>query len=226
MPRTQLFATAFSIILSGLPVATASAAVSYSYETDATMYDASSGTVHVQIFLRETLTDGSLSVIDGDGGLVGAGFQVVQTAGSGINFSTFKASASFDGPSKAAALPSVTGNTYLVSAFDSPVMTNAAARIPLATIDFVSTAGSGNAMFELARKSTFTGTNTLTATSFYDLDNNSDSPAFSGVGNSVTPFQISVPEPAALLSLALPMALLMRRNRSTSSWKFPVQKCK
>jgi len=217
MTRTQPFAIAFNIILSGLPVATASAAVSYSYETDAATYDASLGTVHVQIFLRETLTDGSLSVIDGDGGLVGAGFQVVQTAGSGINFSTFKASASFDGPSKAAALPSATGNTYLVSAFDSPVMNNAAARIPLATIDFVPTAGAANAMFELARKSTFVGTNSLTATSFYDLDNDSDSPAFTGVGDSVTNFQISVPEPTALMSFALPMAFLMHRRRLTSS---------
>src|SRR4051812_30426727 len=63
----------------------ANAAVSYSYVTDQSGYGGAPGqTVTVKLYLLETLTGGSTSVINADGGLLGFGIQANRTTGNAL----------------------------------------------------------------------------------------------------------------------------------------------
>jgi hypothetical protein len=78
--RRFLFALALSVAFL-LPLG-ARADVSYSYVTDQTVYNEAPGTIFtVSLYLQETLTNNSNSIIAGDGGLASAAASITRAAG-------------------------------------------------------------------------------------------------------------------------------------------------
>ena len=204
-----------------------SAAVSYSYTTDATNYNAAPGdVVNVKLYLLETLSGGSGSVITQDGGLFGFGVQAARTTGNALitnyagndtDFPTF--------PNPKPTVPAGGVSTYKFSQGISPSAAtgvnpgNGGANalsggVYLGSIAI--TAGSANSSFNVIPYSAGGG-NTLTNTNFYDLDFNSANPAFTGASSANPPssFTISVPEPtfAGIAMVVGAASTLIRRRR-------------
>jgi hypothetical protein len=217
----------------------AQAAVVYDYVAGNTNYVANKGDViNVPIYLRETLTNGSTSVINADGGLYGASVALTRmTSGLPADPSGFVGTAAsvllnkvnFDGNSAVAGVngqgsPSAT-DVSLTEAIgnSSPgvqtgntgggAVPGVANQVYLGTVQI--TVGSGTTTFALKEYNTGGG-NTITNNNFYDLDVDNASPAFTGVGTRTTTFTVSVPEPTSLgFVMGGGMLALARRRRAT-----------
>jgi hypothetical protein len=75
-------------LAAGLPAA-ARADITYQYVTDQTNYDLTpGGTVTVSVFLQETLTNGSQSLIVADGGMLSAAVSIDRVSGTSASIST------------------------------------------------------------------------------------------------------------------------------------------
>lgn len=207
-------AAGFCLALTGSHVP---AAITYSYETDAAVYDVSSGSATVNIYLHETLTDGSTSLLATENGLLGYGFSVVRSSGDGAYFSAITSNtAAFGGlvsPHLTTGSASLSDNVPLTSA-NGPVPDGSGliflGRITLA----LNETGSAPTSFTLRRDNDLGG-NTGTFTNFYDIDFDSVEPEFAGATGSAT-FTV-VPEPTAITLLALGgMGILRRRRRGAN----------
>lgn len=80
--RRQVFKLALLMVIAW-SVGTARGSVTYTYETDQSSYTAAGGTATVNIYLQETLTSGSTSLINSDSGVGAAGFSVNVVSGPG-----------------------------------------------------------------------------------------------------------------------------------------------
>ena len=96
--RKLLFATAVTLALFSL--SSARADVSFQYVTDATSYTTTAGSnVSVNVYLQETDTNGSSSILAAQGGLLSYGFYVAggTTAGQSVINTSLNATASTNG---------------------------------------------------------------------------------------------------------------------------------
>jgi len=235
MSKLKLAIVAATVALGLGTVRPAGAAVTYKYVTDQSSYSAPSAgaSVSVQLFLQETLTGGSTSILAParQDGVVGLGLKVTRGAtGNSILSALNLDAADFGGP----VIPQPGGNVTpaLISFTEaaSPTQTNvhigntaggavtnpaANGRIYMATISI--TAGSTPTTFTVAPYDT-SGGNSLSGKDFYDLDFTQTTPAadaYTGANQSPTTFTVNVvPEPASFGIIGATIALgLLRRRR-------------
>jgi len=224
----------------------AHAAVSYSYVTDAGPngnYNVAPGvTQTVKLYLLETLTGGSPSIISADGGMAGVAMQVNRPAvggGSALGALTYNIT-DFSGPSTPASGPGGVSPAqqpnHLAFAETGPLQGaspvpgnsggNAANVKPFAvflgTIDVIAGSAAGVTTFTLDRIDTGTtgGTgDTITTFNNYDLDKLANaSPAYAGTAASTpsSSFTVTVvPEPtfAGIAMVVGAVGSLIRRRR-------------
>jgi len=201
------------------------AAVSYSYVTDQTNYTASAGTpVTVKLYLLETLTGGSASVINADGGLLGFGVQANRTTGNAL-ISSY-AGNDVDFPTFPNPKPTVPAGGVTNYKFSQAISASAATGVntgtganPLPNSVYLGnltvTAGSQTSTFQVLPYDN-AGGNSLTNTSFYDLDfNRANAPIFTGASSNPTTFTVSVPEPtfAGIAMVVGAAGSMIRRRR-------------
>jgi len=221
------------------------AAVVYDYVTDQSSYQAAKAgdVVNVKIYLKETLSGGSTSVIAGDGGLLGAGFSVsrlstnlppnpavfITDAATGVkaNLTDFggpggvfgangSGSASPTDVSLSEAIAPTAPTGVVPGNTGGGVSPSIANEVYLGSVNI--TAGDGATSFALKIFNPGGG-NTLTNNHFLDMDlGNTDSsqgPTFPGVGSKVATFTVSlVPEPTSLgFVLGIGVLGLARRRR-------------
>jgi len=204
----------------------ANAAISYSYVTDAPSYDATPGqTVTVKLYLLETLSAPSTSLIVQDNGLFGFGVQVNRTVGDSLvtNYANSTDFPTAPNP-KPVVPPGGVPNWKFSQGIDassangvSPNNGGANARasaVFLGSVDV--TAGQANATFQLLPYSAGGG-NSITNTNFYDLDANgvAPGPVYTGAAaGAPNTFTIVVPEPTfAGVAMVLGAAGMLRRRR-------------
>lgn len=207
----------------------AEAARIYSYVTDQPSYTTEPGkAVAVKFYLREQLTAGETSLINGDNGLGGAGLRVIRS-GTGANLSILgtltRNTVEFTGPGFESVAPGLV--SFSVAAPLSPpngirtgntagnTVTTPPDSVFLGTIQVTGGSGPGVTTFDL--RPITGGGNTLTNNTGYDLDFNSTNPAYTGASSVPTSFSMNVtevPEPAGLgVIAALGTAGLLRRRR-------------
>lgn len=216
-----------ALALLGLSTA-ARAAVSYRYVTDqSTYYVTPGGSVQVPIFLQEFLSGGSTSVIASDQGLEGAGAAVSRFGAvpsdpavvQGFAFNT----ADFGGATFFSANPAGSSANFAETADNLAVTGPVGTAVPGGNLEFLGTlsiqAGAQllpgqSTQFSLGKR--FGSGNTITFGNFYDLDQTSTNPAYTGVGTTTSTFTVTTPEPAAAGLLmtcgALLSALRFRRR--------------
>jgi hypothetical protein len=222
----------------------AKAAIVYTYISDKTSYSvAPGGTVTGLIYLKETLSAGSTSLIDGDNGLNVAGFSVTQSSTNlpaspsgvySIAGSTTTNGSNFTGGSFTEKNTDAANNTYTtiragdnatgVSATTGPQTSNANVTGTIEIGSFTIIGGtSGTTTFTLAnfRYPSSTGGYTQTVSSDYDLDNSAsgatpDPAGVTGAGGAAgaETFTVSVtPEPTSMALLGLGSLGLLARRR-------------
>ena len=235
MNTRVIAASAFAFLLGSASVATrsSSAAVIYSYVTGQSNYIATPGQVlTVPIYLQESLSAGSASIIAANGGLLGGGFSVsdptivqngstlTSLAGYAANFPGGGFGAS---PSDSATF--LAGdNTTSLNATSGPTP-DANGLIELGVLSLTAGAAGTSTNFLLANYAYpsaadgYTDTFEPAATGGYNLDATSTSPAFIGASTDPTTFTITVPgitpvtpEPAAC-AIGLVGAGMMILNR-------------
>lgn len=201
----------------------AQAAVSYSYVasfdgglTFTTTVNSTQGSnLTGNIYLKETLTNGSASLIASDGGLLGYGFAVDRVNGASTLTGFANNAALFSGPvftdpNGSATHRGGTGAIALTAATGPNPDANGL--ILLGTISIA--VGSGSSSFVLGVHDNFFG-NTLTNTNVYDLDV-SDT-GYTGAANAPFNFTVNaaaVPEPASVVILAIAgIGVLARRRK-------------
>jgi len=205
----------------------ANAAVSYSYVTDAPDYPAAGqgSAVTVKLYLLETLTGGSTSVINSDGGLLGYGVRVNRTVGdakitnydgNNADFGTFPNPPPTVDP---AGVPTYKFTQAIGSSAATGVATgNGGANAKTSAVylgNVTIAAGATTSTFQVLPYDN-AGGNTLTNNSFFDLDFNNANPAFTGASAVTNTFTVSVvPEPTfAGVAVVLGAAgSLIRRRR-------------
>lgn len=236
--RKRTLTTLFSgIVLGGIAVSTAPAAVSFSYSTDALSYNVGVGnTVAVQIYLKETLTGASTDLIAGDSGLSTAGAGVQETSlGAGGTLSTIaNASGTF---TAASAFSGLFGAFYDQASGDNlefsestpvsnpptgvpPVeLSSTVYRVLLGTLDIKQSTGITTfALTSLSAEDFGTlggpGDGNTLAANGTDFDKTGQS-AFTGADAATYSFTVGapVPEPASFTLLGLGAFGLLARNR-------------
>ena len=220
----------FAVLMAGLLLGPlpANAAVSYSYTTDQDPHVALTGQqIPVKVYLLETLTGGSQSLINTDGGMLGIGLKVTRSSGAAtLSAVTFNAS-DFAGPTNQEISPtSVRMTEAIAAAAGTPgVITGNSGGDPANTkvgavyLGTITVTG-GNSLsttFNLLPYDNLGG-NTLTLNSFRDLDFNSSSPAYAGASSNPTSFVVInpalEPEPtSAAVILLFGGASFLRRHR-------------
>jgi hypothetical protein len=226
-------------LLASLLAASARASVTYSYVTDQSQYDGpAGGTITVNVYLKETLTGNSQSILmpSNENGLFGAGFKVSEVSNSLPSPSILtKATANDDSASQqfnggAFNVVSVTNtvatlsesqsfsNTAGVQLGNHPALAGTVStpgnQIFLGTVTITEGTSPGVTQFTLGAIGE-AGT-TVTYNDSDDLDGNSTSPAYTGVGRTLTTFSVGIPEPASmgLLGASIAFGLLKRRRRA------------
>jgi len=230
MSKFKLVIVAATVALGLGIVQHASAAVTYRYVSDQPTYTAPSAgaSVTVQLFLQETLTGGSTSLLAParENGVGALGLRVTRGAGNSILSALNQDFTDFSGPeqhSVAAGLISFTEAAGLPPAQNPQIgntaggtVSNPAAngRIYMGSITI--TAGSQATTFTIAPYDAFGG-NSLSGKNFYDLDFTQTSPAadaYTGANQNPTTFTVQVPEPASFGIIGATIALgLLRRRR-------------
>ena len=209
----------------------ANAAISYTYSTDATNYDLNPGqTKTIKLYLLETLTAPSTSLITADQGLFSGSVRVARTAGTSTLGAIGLNVVDFLGPTNSATTPieasfqeAVGLNDTKGAALNNTGGTAANAKangIFLGTLDITAGPAAGVSTFTLRRYDPTRIGNTFTYTNFYDMDVDNANPAFTGTSNAAVlaseQFTVTVvPEPtsagvAVILSAA---GTLIRRRR-------------
>lgn len=189
-------------ILSVTPAADAS--VSYTYAAAPTTLSAAPGSVGYDIFLHETLTDGSASIVAADGGVNGAAFRIERVSGSGVGISDLTIGPGFDASSAvesvAADAASLLENSGLGGGAGAGLVGN---RVLLGTAWFT---GTGAATFSIERYADSAGWVTTAERSLDDPSATAFTPLTGG-----QTFAVTIPEPATVAAF-LPMILLVRRR--------------
>jgi len=220
--------------LSGLLMTEAArAAVMFEYVSDKSSYQAAAGQViNVLVYLKETVTSPSTSVVTGDDGMYSGGMDLVRLAAglpaspstiTGVTFDTADFGAGGN------TFKNVTAaDTYFFETLDNALThgvplgntgNGASASIPGQVYlgSFQITAGSAPGTTNFNLRVIPGGGNTLTNVG-NDVDSNSTSPAYTGVGSKVTPFSVvvaDVPEPGSLgLLVGIGALGLVRRRRA------------
>jgi len=231
MSKFKLAIVAASVVFGIGTVQDAGAAVTYQYVTDKPTYSAAqSGTsVTVQLFLQETLTGTSTSLLAParENGVAGLGLKVTRGSGNSILATLNENSTDFSGPeqhSVAAGLIAFTiapgpppqtnpqiGNTA------GGTVTNPAANGRIYMGSITVTAGSTPTTFTVGPFDG-SGGNSLSGKNFYDLDFSQSSPAadaYTGASSNPGTFTVTVaPEPASfgIIGAAISIGLLRRRR--------------
>lgn len=215
----------------------ARAATVYNYVTDSANYSAPAGaSVPVKIYLQETLTGASTSLMVGDRGLFNAGAVVTYAASAGAKGSGSPAvlsavaldGAEFRGPASQFFAPNGSSMNFQEAADSFGSSGPAGAPGGSGRLQFLGTltitAGSlGNTTsFSLGERGGVG--NTITFTNGFDLDDDGSGTAadgttytWTGADGSLTPFSVTaVPEPGGLAPLALLGLLGLRTSRKTN----------
>jgi len=214
----------------------ANAAVSYSYVTDQSTYDLTPNeTRTVKLYLLETLTGGSPSLINADGGVLGAAERITRASGAATlgqftyNVANFSGPAS---PAPPAGSNSITGTPTEIG-FNETIGLNDVTGVPtgngganaltgavfLGTLDVLAGTTPGQSVFNLRAFSGGPSGRSITFTNNYDLDTaTSAAPPFSGTtaAANLGSFTVNVvPEPTfAGVALILGAAgSIIRRRR-------------
>jgi hypothetical protein len=184
----------------------ASAAVSYNFEVEQPTYNVlPNATVAIPIYLKETLTGGSTSQIDADGGLFGFGITLDQTSGGG-QITDLVRNPLFDlrAGASTTTFPADPARLWAhQNAVTVGVDPDVDGRILLATLTFQAPAS---------------GTTTFSIGDFQTPSDETVTYAAAALDGVITAGNFSVvaaiPEPsAALLVVAAPLATLARRRR-------------
>lgn len=225
--KLTVLAAAVGLGMAAMPARQANASVEYQYVTSAPTLTATPGsTMTIPVFLQETLTGGSTSIINSDGGVAGAGFKMVMDSGTATLMSVNPDTTDFQGPTN----PSVNGNVAglqeaIGTSQSSGILTGNTGGGSFGTApnevylgNVVINPGSGTSSFRITAYDP-SGGNTLTNNNLYDLDiTQTSAPAYVGTtdpANSVpNSFTVSTPEPASISLLGLgALGLLARRRR-------------
>jgi len=211
---------------------TAQASVMFQYVSDKSSYQATaSQVINVLVYLKETVTSPSTSVVTGDDGMYSGGMDLVRLSANlpaspstitGVTYNTADFGAG--GNQFKSVTPT---DTYYFETLDNSFAhgvplgntgNGASASVPGQVYlgSFQITAGStpGTTNFNLRRVQGATG-NTLTNFG-NDVDADNTSPAYTGVGSTVTPFSVvvaDVPEPASFGLLIGAGAMVLTRRR-------------
>ena len=222
-------AVMFGMLACALP---AGAAVSYSYSTNQADFSAVTGQqIPVKLYLLETLTGGSQSLINTDGGMLGVGVKVSRASGAATLTGVALNTTDFGGPTNQEISPTTVRLTEAIAAAPGTpgVMTGNSGGDPANTIvnavylGTVTVTG-GNSAFTTFNLLPYDnlGGNTLTLNNFRDLDFGSSSPAYTGTTSSPTTFSVTnpslEPEPtSAAMILLFGGAGVLRRHRRVFS---------
>jgi len=235
MSKRRLGAAAAACVL-GLAPATG-AAISYRYVTDSPTYSAGPGAlVPVKVYLQETLTGGSHSLLVGDGGLFNAGAAVGYAAlpgsegnGSPATLSTFAFDTSdFSGLTAQNVAPDGSSLDFQEgvggsASFGPMGIISAAGRIQFLGTLTVEAGGAGNvSTFSLGQDGG--SGNTITFKNAFDLDFNGDGTAadgntytWTGTDGAVSNFTVAAtPEPSTPGLLAIAASAFLARRRAPS----------
>lgn len=225
--RASLVAAAV-VLTAVLAGGSARADVAYRYVAGTTGYTGNAGqSIVVPLFLEETVTSPSTSLLTGENGLLGTGVRATRSGSvpsSPALLTAIASDAIFTGIGTA---PQVTttaaqiSDTIASSATSGPtgsVVGTGVRRVPLGTVTL--TLGSTLnqvttfTLSPFVNVDTTTGGNTVTYANFYDLDATSASPAFTGATTSTFTATV-VPEPASvgLVGALAGGMLLVRRRR-------------
>lgn len=207
-----LVMTALAVVAT-VAVGRADAAVVYRYVAEPVGGEVG-GKSQVNVFLEESLTGGSVSVVGGESGLFGAGFVFEWVGGRPLAIDSVTRNAgAFGGLSSV----SVTATTVRVLqsvplAATTGVMPDGNGRVLLGTVSLNSAAATGPTLFRVGRLDTLGG-NTITFAGT-DLDFDSTTPAFTGATTPTPWFRVAVvPEPGAAAGLAFAVFLTAGRRR-------------
>lgn len=196
--------------------------VQYQYVTDASSYTVDVNTsLAAQVFLQETVTDGSNSILVSEDGLFGAGLSVSRSSSlptSPASITGVLGNSSFDGDQ----IPNFTSSnaTLLevisVSAANGvqPVdMGSGIRRILLGSVTIAAGSAPGETTSFTLAKYNDLNTNTITNSNLYDLDvTQTSTPAYSGANSSTFAVTTTaIPEPSTALALGL-IGLALRRS--------------
>lgn len=203
---------AAAILAIGLTPGHAHAAVSYAYATAPTTLTPPADEIGVDVFLQETLTDGSASLVAADGGLASAAFRIDLVAGSGVAISDLAFNPAFD--LTFFNVKTVAADTARLTesvAFNSPgvPIDGGSGRVYLGTAWFTGDPGA-SATFRVEIYDDNGGNVLTNAGLFLDLDpgDGSFTPLVGGAE-----FTVHIPEPASLALLLAAPCLLRREAR-------------
>lgn len=214
MEKPWRFISVAALTLAALCVP-ASGAIAYHYGTDASHYDFDADTLTVNVYLVETLTDGSPSKIAGVG-LSGAAFRVDRIAGDAAKIVGLFPNPAFDAGEPFNLITVADDSAALsVAAFTDGVDLTLPGKVWIGSILLAPDSGQGAAEFELNLYDSFVGNVVLADAAYTALDD----PAVTELTplQGGTRFTVAFPEPATAAWTLGAIALFVRRRRATSS---------